>query len=304
MDQSVLSGFETIASGLYLEGLTVDEARGVIWYSDVIGGGIHGVRPDGGKVASFNQERMWTGGVLVNDDGLLLSTGQGGILWTDPDSGRSGWLLDEIDGQPVNGINEMVPDGAGGIYFGTNDIERVIQGEATRPTALYRLTSERNLIRVAEGIGFSNGLMHDAGRRRLYCNDTFHGCWAFDVVQDGSLAGKRMFLEKEDVDGMVLDAEGNAWITGFRSGFLTRLTPTGETLPRIDTPAGAITQVRFGGADMRTCYFNVVPADAGDTLKEGGSISTAHSFLYKARSSVPGMRIAPPRFRVGHGPES
>lgn len=290
--------FEKIASGLYLEGLAIDHVRDVIWYSDVISGGIHGVKPDGTKVGSFSESRMWTGGVLMNADGSVLSTGEGGIMWNNPDTGQSGWLLDAIDGKPINGINEMMPDGTGGIFFGTNDIEMVIAGQPTRPTEIYRLTADLELIKLAEGIGFTNGIMYDAARRTLYCNDTFNGTWAFDVSADLTLSGKRQFLEKEDADGMSLDSEGNVWITGFRSSFLTRLRPDGTRLPDFATVAGSITQVRFGGEDMRDIYFNSVPSDGGDTLKDGGEITTLNSFLFKGRSDVPGLKIEPARFAL------
>ena len=296
MTQATTDAFDRVASGIYIEGLAIDHARDIIWYSDVIAGGIHGVKPDGIKVTSFNLERMWTGGVLVNGDGAVLSTGEGGIKWNDPNSGKSGWLLDTIDGAPINAINEMVPDGTGGIFFGTNDIEMVIKGEATRPTEIYRLTAERELIKLADGIGFTNGIMYDAARGRFYCNDTFHCTWAFDVAADLTLSNKRSVLEKEDVDGMALDADGTLWITGFRSNYITRLRPDGTALPNFETPAGSITQVRFGGADMRDIYFNSVPADGGDTLKEGGELTATNSFLFKGRSDTPGLKFAPPSF--------
>ena len=298
MEELAVSAFEKIASGIYLEGLAIDHARDRIWFSDVIAGGIHGVKPDGSAVASFNQGRMWTGGVMMNEDGAVLSTGEGGIMWNNPDTGKCGWLLDELEGKPINGINEMVPDGTGGIYFGTNDIEMVIKGEATRPTALYRLDADRNVIKLADGIGFTNGITYDPGRKRFYCNDTFHCTWVFDVRDDLALENKRVFLEKEDVDGMALDAEGNVWITGFRSNYLTRVKPDGTLLRKVETPAGSITQVRFGGVDMRDYYFNSVPADGGDTLKEGGELTARNSFLFRGRSDVPGMKIAPARFKL------
>ena len=71
MTEPAASGFEKIASGIYIEGLAVDYRRDIIWYSDVIKGGIHGVRPDGTKVTSFNEDRMWTGGVYMNEDGSV-----------------------------------------------------------------------------------------------------------------------------------------------------------------------------------------------------------------------------------------
>ena len=292
------TAFEVIASGLYLEGLAIDHQRNAIWYSDVIAGGIHGITRDGAPIAVLDPGRMWTGGVLMNAGGAVLSTGEGGIRWNDPQSGASGWLIDRIDGQPINGINELVPDGTGGIFFGTNDIERVIAGQPTRPTALYRLTAQRDLILLADGLGFTNGIAYDPKHRRFYCNDTFRGTWAFDVTDDLTLTNQRMILEKEDADGMALDADGNLWITGFRSSHLTRLSPDGAVIGRLDTPAGAITQLRFGGADGRDIYFNTVPADGGDTLKEGGAITRANSFLYRGRTEIPGMPIAAAGFAL------
>jgi sugar lactone lactonase YvrE len=298
MAQQQVGQFEKIASGVYLEGLAVDYKRNVIWYSDVIAGGIYCVTPDGSKLYSMNAGRMWTGGVMMNEDGSVLSTGQGGIMWNHPDTGNSGWLLDRLEGKPINGINEMMPDGTGGIYFGTNDIEMVIEARQTRPTAIYRLTIDREVIKLADGINFSNGIMYDAKRKKFYCSDTFARVWAWDVEDDLSLANKRVLLEKEDCDGMALDNEGSLWVTGFRSsGFLMRVKPDGTLLPRVETPPGSITQVRFGGADMRDYYFNVVPADGGDSLKDGKPLSGG-SHLYRGRSEVPGMPIPPARFRL------
>jgi sugar lactone lactonase YvrE len=298
MTAAAASELEKVASGIYLEGLAVDREREVVWYSDVIAGGVHGVKYDGTTAGSFNGGRMWTGGVMMNHDGAVLSSGQGGIMWNDPGTGRSGWLLETLDGEPINGINEMVPDGTGGIYFGTTDIAMVIKGEATRPTELWRLTADRLAIKLAGGIGFTNGLAYDADRRRFYCNDTFFGTWVFDVAEDLTLHNRRVFLEKEDADGMALDAEGNVWITGFRSNFFIRMAPDGTPLDRFETPAGSITQLRFGGPDMRDLYFNSVPADGGDTLKEGGEITAANSFLFRTRSEIPGLAIEPARFEL------
>ena len=35
-------------------------------------------------------------------------------MWNNPDTGKSGWLLDKLEGKPINGVNELVPDGTGG----------------------------------------------------------------------------------------------------------------------------------------------------------------------------------------------
>lgn len=290
--------FQRIAKGLYLEGLAVDYVHNVVWYSDVIAGGVHGVHPDG-TITTFNADRMWTGGVLMNEDGSVLSTGAGGIMWNHPDTGKSGWLISEIEGRPINGVNEMMPDGTGGIYFGTVDLEQIIKGEPVRPASLYRLTVKGQTQLVADGLGFANGIMLSADGKQLYYNDTFDATYVFDVTTDMALANRRMLIKKEDCDGMALDTEGTLWITGFRSSELLRARPDGALLPPVSTPASAITQIRFGGPDMRDYYLTCVPADGGDDLKVGKRPSEQRSFLYRGRSEVPGMPIAPARFRLG-----
>lgn len=292
-----MSQFEPLARGLYLEGLAFDAQRGVVWYSDVIAGGVRGLSPDGG-VQTLNPERMWTGGVMMNHDGCVLSSGQGGIMWNDPQSGESGWLLSEIDGRPINGINEMSPDGAGGIYFGVIDIDAVVRGATPGPSAIYRLTTDRRVVQVTEGLTFANGLMLSADRRRFFCNDTFVSAYVFDVQPDGTLANRRLLLEKEDVDGMALDAEGNVWVTGFRSSEITRVRPDGAKLAPFPTPAGAITQIRFGGADLRDIYITAVPADGGDSLAVGELPTEQRSILYRGRSDTPGAAIPAARFQL------
>ncbi|MET0270148.1 MAG: SMP-30/gluconolactonase/LRE family protein, partial [Sphingomonas sp.] len=303
MAEATIDAMRTIASGLYLEGLAADAGRGLIWYSDVVGGGVHGVTPEGEPRHRLNPERRWTGGVLVNGDGTILSSGEGGIRWNDPERDRSGWLVADIDGAAVNGINEMAPDGAGGLFFGTVDLAAVIAGGRPGPTALYHLPPGGRPVKVADGIGFSNGLAVDAGRSRLYCNDTFTGVWRFDFGSDMRLSNRHLLLDKPDADGMALDAGGVLWITGYRSGAFCRLDTDGRRLPDVTTPAGAITQLRFAGADLRDLYFNAVPVDGGDTLKNGGVPDAAASFLHRGRGGgAGGGVVAPPRARP-HPPE-
>jgi sugar lactone lactonase YvrE len=297
MTDVVVEDYVLLAEGVYLEGLSYDFGRDVIWYSDVIKGGIHGVKPDGTPYGSFNETRMWTGGVMMNADGAVFSSGQGGIMWNNPDTGKSGWLIDRLEGQPINGVNEMWPDGSGGIYFGTNDIEHIIQAKDTRPSALYRLTVEREVIKLSD-VYFSNGIGYDPARRKFYCSDTFAKAWVWDVNADLSLTNQQVLLDRDDCDGLALDARGNIWITGFRSpGILRRLTPDGRELAPVPTPPGSTTQVRFGGADLRDFYINVVPADGGDSLKDGQPLKSP-SYLYRGRSDVPGMAVHPAHFKL------
>ncbi|MFC0204088.1 SMP-30/gluconolactonase/LRE family protein [Novosphingobium soli] len=296
MSQPAPDDYAVLASGVYLEGLAVDHARDVIWYSDVVAGGVHGVRPDGTPFATLDPGRMWTGGIMLDEGGAVLSSGEGGIRWNHPETGGSGWLVDTLDGEPVNGINEMWPDGAGGLFFGTLDIEHVIAARPTRPTALWRLTQQGRTIRLADGLRFTNGIGYNPGLGQFYCSETFGQALAWDVTPDLELTAKRVLLDRDDCDGLAIDSEDAIWIPGVYSpGIIRRVTPAGDELVPVPTPPGATTQVRFGGADARDVYITLVPADAGECLRTGRPLSGT-STLQRGRSAVPGVKIAPTRF--------
>jgi sugar lactone lactonase YvrE len=295
-DNLVLNGnYAVVATGVYLEGLAVDYASATVWYSDVIAGGVHGVHPDGSTM-SFNAGRMWTGGVMMNEDGAVLSSGQGGIMWNHPGTGRSGWLVQELGGTAINGINEMVSDGHGGIFCGTVDIEQIIKGEPTRPATMWHIAADGTARVAADGLGFINGIMLSPDGKQLYYNATFDGTYAFDVSPDLMLSNHRLLLKKENCDGMALDAEGTLWITGYDAPEIARMRPDGTLLEPLATPSGGNTQIRFGGPDMRDYWITSVTSDAGETLKVGGTPTGPNSHLYRGRSDTPGLPLAPARF--------
>ncbi|PNU06594.1 SMP-30/gluconolactonase/LRE family protein [Novosphingobium guangzhouense] len=296
MAQLLPGEYATLAQGTYLEGLAVDHQRNVIWYSDVVAGGIHGVTPQGTKVAVLDPDRMWTGGILVNADGAVLSSGQGGIRWNDPESGRGGWLIDTLGGSPVNGINEMWPDGEGGMFFGTLDIESVIAARPARPTQLWRLTRDGQTHLLADGLCFTNGIACNPGLAQFYCSETFGQALAWDVTPDLQLTNRRVLLDRNDCDGLAIDSEDTVWIPGVYSpGIIRRVTPAGKELPPVTTPPGATTQVRFGGVDGCDIYITLVPADAGECLRTGRPLSGTSS-LRRGRSAVPGIKVGTTRF--------
>lgn len=53
MSELVAGEFQQVASRIYLEGLAVDRERNIVWYSDVIAGGIHALMPDGRAPSSI-----------------------------------------------------------------------------------------------------------------------------------------------------------------------------------------------------------------------------------------------------------
>jgi sugar lactone lactonase YvrE len=287
--------FVPLATGLYLEGMAVD--GDTVWFTDVFDGGVQRLEPDG-SLARWLPERLWSGALMLNDDGSVLSAGPGGIVWVDPATGRSGTLLDSVDGEPLRGANEMCPDGKGGIYFGTIDSPAIEQGEPPGPGALYHLAVDGTVRRLTGDLVFCNGIGLSADGGTLYHNESFVGTFAYPVLPDGGLGERRMLLDKEDVDGCQPDVDGNFWITGFSSNDVLCMTPDGEITRSISVPAGAVTNIRFGGDGGRDLFLTTVPLEAGMEITAGRWPSKPDSVLYRTPSPVAGRILPRPSFRL------
>ena len=127
-----------------------------------------------------------------------------------------------------------------------------------------------------------NGIVISPDDRTLYLIETAQQAGgarmirAYDLAQDGSVSNMRVFHDfypGRSGDGMTIDSEGNLYV----AAGLNRLretsetldtvagvhvfSPEGELLEHIPIPEDTITNVAFGGDDLRTLYVT-----AGKTL--------------------------------------
>jgi len=279
--------FEPLARGFFLEALLVEGED--VWFTDVARGGVRRLGSD----QVLLEDRTMIGGLLMNADGSLLVAGLSDITWVDPSTGASGVL---VDGFP--GTNEMRADTAGGMVFGTIDLPAILRGEKPGSSSICRLSADRRLTVLREGLAFANGLTLSADVSTLFFNESFAASRAFPIGPDGMLGDPRLLADKPDCDGMALDAEGNVWITGFASGELLCLAPDGREVRRLQLPGDACTNVRFGGADLQDLYVTVVEAAAAQALAEGAPLTEQTSVLYRGRSPVRGAPLARTAYKL------
>jgi gluconolactonase len=110
----------------------------------------------------------------------------------------------------------------------------------------------------------------------------------FNLAANGSLSNQRVvidFAPGRGGDGMAVDQQGNLWIAAgitrprgpHESGDVPPgiwiVTPEGEVKGRIPIPEDVLTNVTFGGDDLKTLY-----VAAGKTL-------------FSIRASVPGFVV-------------
>lgn len=280
--------FQAVVTGIYLEGLCADANS--VWVADPIKGGIRRCYTDG-MIAGWLPDKRWVGSLLRGPDVLVLISGEGGIIWLDGATGRSGVLLDSVNGVALLGVNEMITDRHGAIYFGGNDIPAIARGERTAPVSLYRLDPDGRAVELVSGLRFSNGIAISPDGKWLYHNETFVGTSAYEIRSDGSLGAAQRLLDKPDCDGLAVDADGTLWITGFETKSIVRMRPDGTLLDPFSIPGGGSTNVRFGGKDRQTVYVTCVAEGAAMKLAAGIWPTVEDSVLYRGHSAVAGIDV-------------
>jgi sugar lactone lactonase YvrE len=287
--------FVAIAEGFHLEGLCAD--GDTIWFTDAFASGVQRRAPDG-RIDIWLADKPMVPAVLLNADGKVLISGHPGLTWLDPETGESGVLADEIGGEPMLGINEMIPDRRGGLYFGVLDHVAVQEHRAPASGGLFHLDLDGQVQVINAQVGFPNGIGLSEDGRHLYCNQTFSGLTAYDIDDDGMAGPPRLLFEMNDCDGLAIDENGDLWVSGFSTSDLLRFSPEGELLERVPTPAPGISNVRFGGADGRQLLITATCPETITEFSGGGPVKTRGSKPYRAASNVAGLPIPKTQYQI------
>jgi sugar lactone lactonase YvrE len=288
--------FKPILNGLCLLEAPRADADNV-WFSEMALGGIRRLRSDG-QVDAWLNDRKMIGGLVINDDGLLLCSGTGGIVWFDPATGTTGTVLDKIDNNPISGVNDMIADGRGGLYFGTVDHVRMFRGEVFfGHSALYHLATDGRVQLLIDGMKFSNGIGLSPDDRYLYINDSSAGTYAYEIMTDGGLAGRRLLSSRPDCDGLAVDGEGGVWIALIGTGTISRILPDGKVDREIPVGVGHVTSLCFGGPDGRDIFVTTATEDAGAAVVKQIVPERRTACLYHARADVAGLPLRRSGFR-------
>jgi sugar lactone lactonase YvrE len=239
------------------------------------------------------------GGLALNEDGALLCSGTGGIVWLQPATGAGGTLVDTIHGALISGVNDMTPDGRGGLIFGTVDHERMFRGERYfGGSAIYRLSADRQLTLLCADIGFANGLGLSPDSRTLYINNSGVGTFAHEQRADGSLGPARQLSARADCDGLAVDEAGGIWIACIASGKLVRLTPDGATDREIIVEGDPVTSLCFGGLDRRDLYVTTAAPGAGAAVMKRVVPESLSASLLSGRADEAGVPLQHTRFEL------
>lgn len=277
---------ERVAGGFRLvEGPTIDPDGNLV-FSDVQGGGVHRLLPDG-TVDDVIPHRRGVGGIAVHADGGFVISGRN-VAWKRPD-GETVVLLDrEHDGMS---FNDLTTDPDGRIYVGSLLFNPLDDGSSERKMGDLYLIDLDGSSRVVHGeVSLSNGLGVSPDGTALYHSDTnAHAVWRYDRAPDGTVSGRRPLYQdpSKDPDGLAVAADGSVWIAMAGSGEVLGVAADGTVLQSIPVEVPMVTSVCFGGDGLGELY--VVTGDRG--------AGEAGAAIYRMPAPAPGLAVAPARVR-------
>lgn len=214
---------------------------------------------DGSKNAVFwKQDGCGPSAVVVNDRGEFLTTcyDSGTIGRISADGKTMTPYAKDKDGNGFVGPNDLAVDKKGGVYFtGSGHEGPVIDA------AVYYIGKDDSVTKAADDLHNANGLALSNDGKILYVIETEENrLLAFDVHDDGSLTGRRVFLNLNDMfpnaphiwpDGVKVDAKGELYIgQSPRSldapGKIIVVDGQGKLLRTIAVPSVSMPNLTFG----------------------------------------------------------
>lgn len=185
-----------------------------------------------------------------------------------------------------NRFNDGKVDASGRYWAGSMD-------DAQRePTGSLYCLDENLLCSVADdGYIITNGPTFSKDGTLMYHTDSPRQCiYVFDVNAKGQLENKREFLRfSEDMgypDGMTVDSEDCLWVAQWSGSGVSRFSPEGELLAKLDVPASNVTSCVFAGDDLESLYITTARTGLSDQELAGQPLAGS---LFRCRPGVTGL---------------
>ena len=274
---------EKIATGfVFTEGPIWDASQGCLFFSDIPANKMRKWTEAKGAEL-FREPSGKSNGLTLDKQGRLIACEHANrrVSRTEKD-GTVVTIADKYNGKKLNSPNDVVVKSDGSIYFTDPPYGLTAEfgnlGEQELPfQGVYRLSADgKTLTLLVDDFDKPNGLAFSPDESLLYIDDTDRAhVRVFDVKPDGTIASGRIFVELKgtepgNVDGMKIDSEGNAYVTG--PGGISIFDPSGKKLGRIDVPEVAA-NIAWGDKDWKTLFI------------------TGSTSLYRIRLSIQGIKV-------------
>ena len=238
----------------FLEGPVFDTA-GNLYVSDIPFGRIFRIDPRGDweQVAGWDGEP--NGLKFLNERELLVTDYRNGLMACDIATGTVRPYLDRRNSERFKGVNDLVFDSAGNLYF-TDQGQTGLHDPSGR---LYRLRPSGQLDLLLANVPSPNGVALSPDERVLYLGVTRgNQVWRVPLLPDGNVSKVGAFFTSygpSGPDGIAVDEAGRLIVANPGLGVAWVLNHRAEPDVVLRSCAGAsLTNVAFGGPDRKTLY--------------------------------------------------
>jgi gluconolactonase len=220
-------------------------------------------------------------GAAVGPDGLIYVTNNGGPEWitdgqgnslpispaagphggsiqvVDPRTGKVRTLYDRCDGRPIGSPNDLVFDDHGGFWF--TDFGTFRPGTSQHGGVYYALADGSRIEPKIFPLENPNGIGLSPDGGRLYVAETSTGrCLVHDLEAPGVLVadGRHVLaaLGGQFLDSLAVDAADHVCVATLVTGAVSDIWPDGTRIDQYLLPDPIVTNVCFGGPDLRTAF--------------------------------------------------
>lgn len=281
--------FEVLASGLRFPEGPVCLSDGSVLLVEIEQGVLTRVAPDG-TVLRMTRLGGGPNGVAIGADGACYICNNGGMTWMEDAHGLRptgqpseyvGGSIQRVDltsgahetvwgrgrGPSVRGPNDLVVDAQGGLWF--TDLGKSRAREIDKGAVYYAVADGSRCEEVVFPMLTPNGIGLSPQEDFLYVAETVSSrIWRFGITSPGvlqrepypsphggfplaTLSGWRR------PDSMAVEQCGNLCVATLGEGGITVLSPHGEHVDFVPLPDSHVTNICFGGDDMRTAFITL-----------------------------------------------
>jgi gluconolactonase len=276
----------TVATGLRFPEGPIAMDDGSVLLVEIARGTLSRVTPDG-EVSVVADVGGGPNGAAIGPDGAVYITNNGGCFdwrdvmgltvpgpvpegWTggsiqrfDLDTGELTTLYTESSAGPLRAPNDLVFDEHGGFWFTDHGVR--MERSSDRTGIHYATIDGSSCREVIFPLDAPNGVGLSPDGGRLYAAETHTGrVYWWEVSAPGEVAlipavgapGNLLagLPGLQLLDSLAVDGEGWVCVATLANGGITAISPDGATIDHIPLPDLLVTNICFGGADLRTAY--------------------------------------------------
>lgn len=233
----------------FTEGASTDK-QGNIFFTDQPNNKIWKYSTSG-KLSVFLDNAGRSNGTYFDGKGNLISCAdEFDQLWSISPKGKIKVLLTNLNGQLLNGPNDVWVAPTGGIYitdpYYQRDYWKRKKPDLDGQNVYYLPKGSAKVITVAADLQQPNGIVGTPDGKYLFVADIKAGkTYKYMINKDGTLSQKHLFTAQGS-DGMTLDTRGNVYLTG---NGVTVYDPQGKKIAHIDIHEPWTANLCFGGSN-------------------------------------------------------